>query len=197
VTSTITVQAGARLELFTLNQFVMPLQTKPVQLNNGTLAGNGNFPSEGSTLAARHARERNQLCAGDRGHHSGIARPIGGTGNLFENSSAAGTILLGATNTYTANLCGSPAFSRGEQCVHASSSSILVNTGATLNVTALASSPWILGAAQVLGGGGTVNGSVFATARWPRQFHRHPRHQRRPQLERNVFIEVDKSLAQV
>ncbi|HXI71503.1 MAG TPA: autotransporter-associated beta strand repeat-containing protein, partial [Verrucomicrobiae bacterium] len=164
VTNTITVQAGATLQLFTLNQFVMPLQTKPVLLNNGTLAGDGNFPSEGSTFGGPVT-----LASGTNFVQAiadttlELLGAIGGAGNLFENSSAAGTILLGATNTYTGNtVVQSGILALENNASIANSSSILVNTGATFNVTALAASPWTLGAAQTLGGGGTVSGNVLA-----------------------------------
>jgi len=160
VTNTVTVEAGATLQLFTLNQTVMPLQTKPVNLNNGTLAGNGNSPSEGSSFGGPVT-----LASGTNFAQAiadttlRLLGPIGGPGSLFENSSAAGTISLAGTNTYAGQtVIQSGILALESTAVLATTPSITVNAGATFDVSAF--SPWILGVNQTLAGNGTVNGSV-------------------------------------
>jgi autotransporter-associated beta strand protein len=162
--NTVTVEPGATLLFFTLNQFVMPLQTKPVQLNNGTLSGTGTIAAEGNTFGGpvTLASGTNFIQA-TVGTTLELLGPIGGSGSLFDNSSAAGTVLLGGTNTYTGQTVvqtGTLALENNASI--ANSSAILVTSNATFSVTALGTSPWTLGAAQTLGGSGTVTGNVLA-----------------------------------
>jgi fibronectin-binding autotransporter adhesin len=198
-TNTVTVESGATLLLYTLNQFVMPLQTKPVQLNNGTLSGTGTIAAEGNTFGGpiTLASGTNFIQA-TIGTTLELLAPISGPGNLFENSSAAGTVLLGGTNTYT----GKTVIQTGILALEnnasiANSSAILVSTGATFTVTSLAASPWALGAAQTLGGSGTVTGSVLANgALSPGDGLGTLTVSGDLTLHGNVFIDVDKSQVQ-
>lgn len=160
--NTITVQAGANLELFTMNTTVMPVQTKPVLLNNGTFGGTGNTAPEGNTFGGSIT-----LASGTNFIRAlanttfVLLGPIIGAGSFYENSSVTGTVSLAATNTYT----GRTVIQTGILTLQSSgsisnSSGVYVGSGAFFDVTAF--SPWTLGAAQSLGGAGTINGNVQA-----------------------------------
>ncbi|HEX4263422.1 MAG TPA: autotransporter-associated beta strand repeat-containing protein [Verrucomicrobiae bacterium] len=199
ITNTVTVEPGATLLLFTLNQFVLPLQMKPVLLNNGTLAGTGTTAPEGNTFGGpiTLASGTNFIQA-TVGTTLELLGPIGGAGNLFENSSAAGTVLLGGTNTYTGNtVIQTGILALENNASIANSSAILVGTNTTLNLTALAVSPWTLGVGQTLGGSGTVTGGVLANgALAPGDTLGTLTVIGNLTLHGNVFIDVNKSLTQ-
>jgi autotransporter-associated beta strand protein len=193
----ITVEAGANLEVFTLNSAVLPLQTKPVYLNNGTFGGTGNSAAEGNTFGGTIT-----LASGTNFIRAladttlGLLGPIGGVGSLYENSSAAGTVSLAATNTYS----GKTVIQSGILLLQSTSSisnssAVLISSNATFDVTAFA--PWTLGAAQTLGGSGTVNGSVLANGPVaPGNSVGALTINGNLTLAGNLFIEVNKSLAQ-
>ena len=199
ITNTVTVEPGATLLLFTLNSAVMPLQTKPVHLIDGTLAGTGNSSVEGSTFGGPISLgSGTNFLQAIADTTLELLGPVSGPGNLFENSSAAGTILLDGTNTYSGNtVIQTGMLSLENNASIANTPSIFLATGTTFNVTALATSPWTLGVSQTLGGSGTVNGSVQANGTLaPGSGTGTLTVNGDLTLAGNVLIEVNKSLAQ-
>jgi fibronectin-binding autotransporter adhesin len=159
--NTITVAPGATLRVFTLNPSV-PVQVKPVHLNNGSFVGNGNVSTDGSTFGGPiTVASGSNFVAAFTGTTLRLLGPIDGAGDLYDNSSTDGTVALGGTNTYT----GATVVQVGTLTLESTASLaatplIQVYAGATFDVSAFA--PWTLGANQTLGGYGTVNGSVLA-----------------------------------
>jgi autotransporter-associated beta strand protein len=162
--NTITVEPGAALLLFALNNSVMPLQTKPLQLNNATLTANGNSATEGSQfggpISLTGGTNFFQALAGVTLELLG---PISGPGSIDETSGVAATVLLGGTNTYTGQtVIQSGTLALENNASIANSAGIMINTNAILNVSTLAASPWALSPSQTLGGSGLITGNVLA-----------------------------------
>lgn len=160
----VTVEPGATLLFFGLNNTLLPLQVKPVTLNNASMIANGNSASEGTQFGGPIT-----LTGGTNyfqvltGVTLELLGPISGDGGMYETNSANGTILLDGTNTYTgATFIRSGTFALQNNASIANTSSITVNSNASFSVSALANQPWTLGANQTLVGAGTVNGTVVA-----------------------------------
>ncbi|MGC3958370.1 MAG: autotransporter-associated beta strand repeat-containing protein [Verrucomicrobiota bacterium] len=157
----ITVASGASLGLFALDA-TMPVQTKAVYLTNANLSANGNSAAEGTTFAGPIT-----LVSGSNsvsaltGVTLRLQGPITGSGELHNNSTAAGVVVLEANNTYTGLTVVEAGTTRLEVAGRLSATpSIRVGGGATFDVAAV--SPWTLASPQTLAGAGTINGNVLS-----------------------------------
>jgi len=195
VTNTITVANGATLQIFALSSAVMPLQTKPVQLNDATFQANGNVATDGSLFGGpvNVAAGTNYLTA-LAGVTFTLEGAISGPGSIVYDGN--GVISLQGTNTYT----GSTIVSSGTLQIAGTGSIantpvVSVQTNSILDVSQV--SPWTLNVGQTLTGAGTVNGSVQANGTFaPGNATGTLAVNGDLNLAGNVIIEVNKSLAQ-
>jgi fibronectin-binding autotransporter adhesin len=157
----VAVSPGASLLLFALDT-TMPVQTKAVYLTNATLSANGNNAAEGTTFGGPITLvSGSNSVAALTGVTLRLQGPITGSGELHNNSSAAGIVALEANNTYTGQTVVEAGILRLESTAQLSATpSIRAAGGATFDVTAFA--PWTLAAPQTLAGGGTIAGTVLA-----------------------------------
>ncbi len=164
-TNTITVMAGAALDLFSVNND-LPGPTNSIVLNNAALEGTGvlgdtnilggkitvNGPSNNVNVVQWVGTTGPTLLY--------LNGPIAGAGGIrFDGSPNNGVIQLANTNTYS----GDTEVSQGTLRLTASGAlsgtpHIIIDSNATLDV--LLVSPFTLGAGQTLAGSGTVQGSV-------------------------------------
>ncbi len=161
-TNTITVQSGAVLEFFALNPFVLPLQVKPVVLNNGALSGTGGVGTDTNSFGGPIAlASGTNYIRAQQGTTFQLYGPITGSGDNYANSGAAATVALFATNTYAGKtvIQSGIVSLRGNGSI-SNSSGVWISSGAQFDVSAV--SPWTLKATQTLGGSGTNVGSVLA-----------------------------------
>jgi autotransporter-associated beta strand protein len=150
----ITVQSNAEFRIY---QLATPLN-RPFSLNHGRINATGGTGLQNQLDGEITLNSEGTLQAGG-GFVLTAMNVVKGNGNLLKQG--AGLLTLGAANTYS----GSTVISNGTLALAfgaaiATSPTIFVNSGATLDVQAAA--PWTLGASQTLSGGGTVNGSVTA-----------------------------------
>jgi autotransporter-associated beta strand protein len=163
--NTITVEADAALNLFSLNPS-LPVPTNRVVLNNGALQGTGAV-GDANTFGG-------QITLNGGSNSINVVQWIGTSGQTVLNLngpivgsggvqfSASNTVIqLAGNNTYSGNTVvanGTLTLAYGSALT--GTPNIIVSSNATLDVSALA--PWTLGASQTLGGAGAVNGSILA-----------------------------------
>jgi autotransporter-associated beta strand protein len=150
----ITVQEGAELRIY---QLVAPIP-RSFRLNNGRINVTGGTGLQNELDGEIELGTNGTIQVGS-GFVLTATKAVKGSGNLIKTS--PGTFTLTAANSYT----GSTVVSNGTLALAfgasiATSPSVFVNTGATLEVSA--ASPWTLGTGQSLSGGGAINGSVTA-----------------------------------
>lgn len=156
-TNTITVESGATLLLFSLNQ-ANPVPTNSIVLNNATLQGTGGTAGDINTLGGQITLNGpTNIVDTTLSTTLVLDGPLVGPGGLV----FSGANTLAGTNTYT----GGTLISNGTVTLAAGglltgTGSVTTTTNGVLDVSAV--SPWTLGANQTLGGSGTVNGSVIA-----------------------------------
>ena len=135
-----------------------------VNLNGGTLAATANYSiTSSNTLGSSTTTTIQAADAGNNPFTITAAGPFLGTGNLKKTGS--GTLLLGATNTYSGfTLVNEGTLAMGANALSASPF-IFIGTGATFDVSAQAGafSPGTTLSSQTLSGFGMVTGLVTAT----------------------------------
>jgi autotransporter-associated beta strand protein len=156
--NTITVEAGAMIQLFSLNQTLTPPINKVV-MTNATFQGNGASANDVNTFDGPLVLNGNTNLIDTTGStFLSLNGPIAGMGGAIFN----GAITLSGTNTFTGpTVVSNSTLTLASGATLSGSTSITVQSNATLDVSAIA--PWTLGAGQTLGGYGTVNGSVVAS----------------------------------
>lgn len=189
--NTLTVEPGATLQTYSLNQ-TLPVPVNAIVMTNANLQGTGATAGDINTLGGpitlNGSSNSITTTASTVLYLNG---PIVGTGGVM-----FGTVTLGGVNTYT----GPTTIANGTLTLASgaalSGTTILdVVTNSTLDVSA--NSPWTLGANQTLGGAGTVNGSVIANGTVaPGDGTGTLTFNDDLTLNGNVFIEVNKSLLQ-
>jgi fibronectin-binding autotransporter adhesin len=155
--NTITIEAGATLLLFSLNQ-TLPQPVNKIVMTNGILQGTGGTPGDVNTLAGPITLNGSSNAINSTASTVfALNGPIGGQGG----ATYGGSVTLAGVNTYTGPTIvtgGTLTLASGAQL--SGSTSIIASTNGVIDVSAV--SPWTLGAGQKLGGSGAVNGSVVA-----------------------------------
>jgi autotransporter-associated beta strand protein len=155
--NTITVEAGATLQLYSLNQS-LPDPVNQIVMTNAILQGTGASAGDVNTLAGPIVLNGSSNSIAETASTVfDLDGPITGTGG----ANFSGAITLAGTNTYT----GPTVVSSGTLTVAyggelTGTPDLTVVTNAILDVSANA--PWTLGAGQTLAGGGSIYGSVVA-----------------------------------
>lgn len=160
-TNTITVEAGAILQLFSLDQS-LPVPENKIVMTNAALNGTG-FTGDMNTLASEITVNgtNNTIGSvqflGEALTALNINGPVVGSGAV----NYTGPVILAGTNTYTGDTrVVSGTLSLAYSGRIDGSANIYVESAAALDVSAAGS--WTLGASQTLAGSGAVNGSVQA-----------------------------------
>jgi autotransporter-associated beta strand protein len=154
--NTITVEAGAILNVFSLNQ-TLPVPPNQIVMTNAGLQANAGTPGDVSTLDGAITLNGTNSISTIGGAVLDLDGSLVGSGGAVFN----GSINLAGPNTFA----GPTVVSNSTLVVAAGgtlagSTNITVLPNATLDVSAVA--PWTLGGSQTLDGYGTVNGSVVA-----------------------------------
>jgi len=158
--STVAVSSNATLALYSL---VSPLNKRVVLMEGGRLSHNG--PGGGgvdSELSGQLTLSNGTSVVENLSplHSLQLNGPVTGAGGFHKTG--GGLVQLNAVNDYTGNtLITAGTLRLGPSATVAATSFISIAGGATLDVASLGGG-WILGAAQGLGGNGSVLGNVIA-----------------------------------
>jgi autotransporter-associated beta strand protein len=189
--NTLTVEPGATLQMYSLNQ-TLPVPVNQIVLTNATLQGTGATAGDINTLGGPITLNgpTNAIMT-TASTVLNLNGPIVGTGGV-----TFGTVTLAGANTYTGPTtiaAGTLTLTTG--ALLTGSPGITIATNGTLDVSAI--SPWTLGANQTLGGAGTISGNVVANGTVaPGNGTGTLTFNGNLTLNGNVLIEINKSLVQ-
>lgn len=189
--NTLTVESGATLQMFSLNQ-TLPVPVNHIVMTNATLEGTGATAGDVNTLDGPITLNGpGNAILSTASTVLDLDGPIVGTGGV-----TFGTVTLAGTSTYTgATTIANGTLTLASGALLTGSVSLTLGTSSVLDVSAI--SPWTLGANQTLGGAGSVNGSVMANGTLaPGTGTGTLTVNGNLTLNGNVLVEVDKSLAQ-
>ncbi|EEF63395.1 beta strand repeat-containing protein [Pedosphaera parvula] len=155
--NTITIEAGATLLLFSLNQTLSQPVNKIV-MTNAILQGSGATAGDVNALAGLITLNGSTNAINSTaGTVLSLNGPITGTGGATYD----GSVTLAGANTYTGpTIVSGGTLTLASGALLGGTTSIIASSNGTLDISAV--SPLTLGAGQTLGGSGVVNGSVVA-----------------------------------